>query len=121
MKRKLKRGVILSLSLASILAASADETAFRVKGDCGELTVSGNGMSLSPSDAACPASEATGEAWWAVSLEPAPGSRAAQGTVVLDSSAQAQPKVKATRDGVTPCRAMWMHWASMWVRRTTWC
>lgn len=95
---KMNLGVVLSVSLTAGLAAFAEEAAGRVKGACGELRVSGNGISLAPSDAACPASEATGEAWWAVVLEPAPGRSG--GDVVLDSAGQSAPRVKQSRNGL---------------------
>jgi len=100
MKRNLNLGAALSLSLIMGVAASAGEDVFCVKGACGELRISGKGISLAPSNGACPASEATGEAWWSVVLEPVPGSKAAQETVTLESHAQAQPKGKETGDGL---------------------
>ncbi|NLC80336.1 MAG: hypothetical protein GX748_04055, partial [Lentisphaerae bacterium] len=36
----------------------------------GTLSVGTNGLSLTPSVAACPASRATGEPFWALTLEP---------------------------------------------------
>lgn len=71
----------------------------QIQGGGGRLTVDAAGVSLAPAVAACPASEATGDNWWAVVMEPAPG-KGEGGDVLLESRSQAEPQVKATRDGV---------------------
>ena len=79
-------------------AWAAEPAPVAVKGEAGELRVGVKGLSLSPSVAACPASEATGEAWWALVLEPTPGRRG--GDVVLDSAGQSAPRVKQSKNGL---------------------
>jgi hypothetical protein len=80
-------------------AAMGEMPPCQIQGGGGRLTVDAAGVSLAPAVAACPASEATGDNWWAVVMEPAPG-KGEGGDVLLESSSQAEPQVKATRDGV---------------------
>ncbi len=80
------------------VAGVAETAPIRVEGTAGKLTVDAKGLSLAPAAEGCPASEATGEAWWAVVLEPAPGRNG--GDVVLDSAGQAAPRMKPSRDGL---------------------
>ena len=88
----------LALVGMAFAALAAEESPMVVKSAAGELRVSARGLSLTPAVAACPASEATGEAWWAVVLEPAPGRNG--GDVVLDSAGQSAPRMKESRDGL---------------------
>ena len=81
------------------VALAAEPAPMAVKGAAGELRVCAAGLSLAPAEAACPASEATGDPWWAVVLEPVPG-KGGGGDVLLESHAQAAPVVKETASGV---------------------
>ena len=91
-------GMLATVAALCAMAVGAKDEPFQVKGSAGCLTVGAKGLSLAPSVAACPQSQATGEAWWAIVLEPVPGKSG--GDVVLDSVAQAAPRVKRMRDGV---------------------
>lgn len=96
------RAKIRPLSITVALAAAAVATAepIAVTGRGGTLTVdSQKGFSLSPECDDAPASQATEEAFWAITLEnaPAPGSKLA--TVEIDSTLQEPARVKRTRDG----------------------
>jgi len=71
----------------------------RLEQPAGVLTVEECGLSLAPSAADCPSSGATGDAWWAVVMEPAPG--CAGGDIILESHRQAAPAVTRSRGGVT--------------------
>ena len=90
---------VMGMFLGGIAVLAAENTSFLVKGPAGSLRVNAKGLSLAPAVAACPASEATGEHYWAVVLEPIPGGNT-QGDVYLESQTQAAPKVKQTRDGL---------------------
>jgi hypothetical protein len=57
-------------------------------------------MSLAPTIPSCPASEGTGEPFWAVVLEAAPGGGDAKADVVLESTAQASPRIDASAEGL---------------------
>ncbi len=91
-----KTGMALVVLAFAGLAADAPVC---VTGAAGELRVEAAGLSLTPAAAACPASEATGEPYWAVVLEAAPGMGDAA-DVILESQAQPPPKVKRTGDGL---------------------
>ena len=80
------------------MAGVAETAPIRVEGTAGNLTVDAKGLSLAPAVAACPSSVATDEAFWTLTLEPAPGT--AGGDVVLDSAGQPTPKMEKTADGV---------------------
>lgn len=80
------------------LAAGAEGAPLLVEGKGGVLAVEADGLSLTPAASVCPSSRKTGEAWWAIVLEPVVGKGG--GEVVLDSTAQAAPRMKRTRDGV---------------------
>ena len=89
---------VAGMLVAGIAGLAAGQVPMSVKGAAGELRVDAKGVSLAPAAAACPASEATGEHWWAVVLEPAAGQGG--GDVLLESQAQAQPQARQTRNGV---------------------
>ncbi len=93
------RWLIVVMVLSVTLAGFARDVSPVVTGAAGELRMDAGGMSLTPRAAECPASAATGEAWWALVLEPAPG-QGAGGDVLVESQAQAEPEVSVTRDGV---------------------
>lgn len=57
-------------------------------------------MSVAPAISGCPASAATGEPFWAVVLESAPGGGDARADVVLESTAQASPRIDAAAEGL---------------------
>ncbi len=92
----LKVGMALAGMACAALAAELEPVV--VKGAAGEMRMDARGLSLSPAVTACPASEATGEAWWALVLEPVAGRSG--GDVVLDSAGQSAPRVKQSRNGV---------------------
>ncbi len=89
----------VGLVLIATSAAAAWGAPPLVKGVAGELRVDAKGVSLTPAAAACPASEATGDHWWAVVLESAQGIGAGA-DVLLESQNQEAPKVNETRDGL---------------------
>lgn len=92
------RGMWVAMAAVWAGMALGEMLPCQIQGGGGCLTVDAKGLSLAPTVAGCPSSETTGEAWWALVLEPAPGKGG--GEVVLDSAAQVAPRVKKTRDGV---------------------
>lgn len=78
---------------------AAEEVPFSIKGSAGELTVDVKGLSLAPLFAESPVSEATGEDFWTLALEPAAGGEGSD-EVVLKSQAQPSPTVRRTRSGL---------------------
>ncbi len=90
---------VMGMFLGGMALLAAEKTPFIVKGQAGSLRVDSKGLSLAPAVSASPASEATGEHYWAVVLEPISGGTM-QEDVVLESQTQAAPKVKLTRDGL---------------------
>jgi hypothetical protein len=92
---------VLGVFLSAALTVAAEDAPLRVKGAQGELVLDARGISLSPAIPGCPASQATGEPFWAIVLEPAPGSSGSQKNAVLESQKQARPEVKESPDGLT--------------------
>ena len=73
---------------------------FSVTAGKSTLLVDTNGLSLTPSVAACPASQATGEPFWALLLEPhAVPTVHGQGVVITDAQ-QGAPRWEKLPDGV---------------------
>lgn len=87
--------------LIGTAVATAEETPLDVAIPAGKMVVEWRGISLAPAIAGCPASEATGEPFWAVVIEPAPGKYDGRGDAVLESQSQAKPKVTTSPSGGT--------------------
>jgi hypothetical protein len=86
------------MMLVGTVGLAAENLPFQLRGSGGCLTVDAKGLSLAPAVAGCPPSVATGEAWWTVVLEAAPGKSG--GDVALGNLTQPAPRVKRMRDGV---------------------
>ena len=95
---KKMRGKLVLMAAVWGTVVLGEPSPSQIRGAVGTLTVDAKGVSLAPAVAGCPSSVATGEAWWSVMLEPAPGR--VGDNVVLDSAGQAVPRIKQTRDGV---------------------
>lgn len=96
-------GILSTLALlAAGWATAANDQPLRIKGQAGGvLTIDAKGISLAPAFAACPASAATGEPFWALTLESAtrPPSVNADQQLVLTDQVQAVRRVTLA-DGV---------------------
>ena len=95
---KLTLGLWVTAIAMSGIAMGAEPAPLMIKGVQGCLTVEPKGLSLAPAVADCPSSQATGDAWWALVLEPSPGTNG--GEVVLDNTLQATPRMKQSGNGV---------------------
>lgn len=74
-----------------------------VKAGKGTLLVETNGLSLTPSIAACPSSRATGEPFWSMTVEPDAWPATTGQGVTLTAQAQANVRREALPDGVRLC------------------
>lgn len=97
----MKKRVMMLTAMVAVCGTlgRTETTPMQIKGQGGSLTVAAEGVSLVAATAACPMSKATGEPWWAIVLESAPGQ--ADKNVLLESLNQSLPRMKSTREGIT--------------------